>query len=93
MAVAIICCRRKKVNVPVSLLQLQHMSKQKQVLKRTLLSIPDSLNRVLNQYIGELKAQNYAVWDPINKIGRKISKSSWIVRLVEKELRRQGKIS
>lgn len=60
--------------------------------KSTLLSIPDSVNRVLDQYIGELKAQNYAVWDPINKIDRKVSKSSWIVRLVEEELRRQGKI-
>ncbi|MGX9161984.1 hypothetical protein [Priestia megaterium] len=60
--------------------------------KSTLLSIPDSLNRTLDRHIGELKAENCSIWDTINQIERKVSKSSWIVSLIEKELRKQGKI-
>ncbi|MGG0476063.1 hypothetical protein ABEY96_28180 [Priestia aryabhattai] len=60
--------------------------------KSTLLSIPGNLNRILDRYIGELKAQDCTIWDPINQINRKVSRSSWIVQLIEQELRKQGKI-
>ncbi|MGG0545264.1 hypothetical protein ABEY63_25660 [Priestia aryabhattai] len=65
---------------------------EKDAYMSTLVSIPKSLNKAAELYVNELKAEEYTLVDPINGNDRKVSKSSWIVHLIEKELRRQGKI-
>lgn len=60
---------------------------KKDSYKNTLLSIPVSLNKALDKYIGELKSEDFKIWDPVHQMNRKVSKSSFIVQLLEKELR------
>jgi hypothetical protein len=58
----------------------------------TMVSITRDLNNAMDLYIAEMKAQGVKLFDPVHQKDRKISKSSWIAKLIEIELQKKGKI-
>ncbi|WP_299089469.1 hypothetical protein [uncultured Metabacillus sp.] len=57
---------------------------------KIIVSIESSLNKVLERFIADQKEENVKIYDNINHIERKISKSAWVNLVIENALRQEG---
>lgn len=59
---------------------------------KIIVSIESSINKILERFIAHQKEENVKIYDNINQVERKISKSAWVNLLIENALRKEGYI-
>ncbi|MDD9310732.1 hypothetical protein PUS82_05365 [Cytobacillus firmus] len=59
---------------------------------KIIVSVESSINKLLERFIADQKERNVKIYDNINQVERKISKSAWVNLLIENALRKEGYI-
>jgi hypothetical protein len=63
---------------------------EKNEYMKIIVSVESSINKALERFIADQKEGNVKIYDNINQVNRKISKSAWVNLVVEDALRKEG---
>lgn len=69
---------------------ISYDKQEKNEYMKIIVSVESSINKVLERFIADQKEGNVKIYDNINQVERKISKSAWVNLVIENALRQEG---